>query len=198
MIWCAIDTETTGIPARGEVVTSPSYPHLVQAAGVLYDPGINRELAVFELIVRPEGYVIPDEAAAIHGIDQELALSAGVPLRLVVAAYTNFRRRAELVVGHNVDFDLGIFASALHRCGGTADALPTVPRACTVELGTDVVRLPPTDRMIAVGFSDKFKRPNLSELHRHLFDEPFDGAHSALADCRASLRCYVELMRRAG
>lgn len=44
------------------------------------------------------------------------------------------------------------------------------------------------------GFS--FKPPKLSELHRFLFDEWFDGAHNAIVDVEATMRCLVELIKR--
>ena len=35
-----------------------------------------------------------------------------------------------------------------------------------------------------------------AELHLHLFNEFFEGAHQALVDVQANLRCYFELRRR--
>lgn len=189
-----VDTETSGIPARGEVVSSPSYPHLVQFAGLLIeDTGVER--ASYDLIVYPDGWDIPSEAAAVHGIDQALAEGAGVPLRLAVAAFTNLLRRADELVGHNLEFDVGIIRAAMYRVGAPDLRFP--PPVCTADLGTHVVRLPPTERMIAVGRGEQFKRPKLSELYQYLFEEDLKDAHSALADCRATARCLLELRRRA-
>jgi DNA polymerase-3 subunit epsilon len=188
-----IDTETSGIPARGELVTSPSYPHLVQLAGLLIEDGVER--ASFDLTVYPESWEIPAEAAAVHGVDQDLARSVGVPLRLAVAAFTNFARRADEVAGHNLEFDLGVLRAAMHRVG--APPLPLPPAVCTADLGVDVAKLPATERMIAYGRGAQHKRPKLSELYEHLFGETFEDAHSAIADCRACARCLLELRRRA-
>lgn len=188
------DCETTGIPARGEVDTSPSYPHLVQLAGLLVEDG--REVATFEVVVAPDGYTIPDEVAAVHGVTTEIARRVGVPLRLAVALYTNLRRRAEELVAHNIEFDLGILRAAMHRtrAGGVDIGSPRI--VCTAELGTPVCRLPATERMIAAGFGDRFKKPTLTELHEHLFGEGFVKAHTALGDCRAVARCLAELRQR--
>ena len=41
-----------------------------------------------------------------------------------------------------------------------------------------------------------FKYPNLTELHRKLFQKAFDGAHDALADVRACKAAYYELRAR--
>jgi DNA polymerase III subunit epsilon len=41
-----------------------------------------------------------------------------------------------------------------------------------------------------------YKWPTLEELHKKLFNQPFAGAHQALADVRACVRCYFELKQR--
>lgn len=187
------DVETTGLPDRGEVVTSPSYPHIVEMAALLVDEtGV--EAGSFNFIVKPDGWTIPDEAAAVHGVTQERATALGVPLALAVAAYVNLRALADEVAGHNVSFDLGLIAAAIHRLGRVPSHPGPSKIVCTADLGALVCRLPPTEKMIAAGF-DHFKRPTLSELHRHLFGEEHAGAHTALADCRAAARCLMEMRR---
>ena len=191
------DSETTGVPARGEVVTSPAYPHIVELAGLLIDDAVGYEVSSFDFIVRPDGWFIPDEAAAVHGITQTRALVQGVPLALAVAAYVNLRTLADEIAGHNVSFDLGVVAAAIHRLGRTPAHRGPAAVVCTADLGAPYVKLPPTEKMIAYGYGP-YKRPTLSELYAHLFSEPFEDAHTALADCRATARCLLELRRRAG
>lgn len=188
------DTETTGVPGRGELITSPGYPRIVELAGVLLDPASAREVSCFSMVIRPEGYRVPPDM--VHGISHERALAVGVPVKLALAVYSNFRRLATEVAGHNVLFDLGMVLSEFHRAGV---AVPEDVRervtVCTGVLGRPVCQLPPTERMIAKGYGDQFKPPSLTELHTHLFGEGFDGAHGALADVRATARCLLELRR---
>ena len=153
-----IDSETTGPPARGEVVTSPAYPHLVELAGLLLDEG-GAEAASFSFVVRPDGWEIPAEAAAIHGIDPARARARGVPLVVALAAYTNLRALADEVAGHNVAFDIGMIEAALHRSGRVPSHPGPGRIACTADLGTPLCRLPPTERMVAAGFGGKPKDP---------------------------------------
>ncbi len=190
-----IDTETTGVPSRGEVTTSPSYPHIVELAGLLVDDEDDREVASFSLVVRPDGWVIPDEAAAVHGITQARALRVGVPLLVAFGAYLNLRAVAEEIAGHNVAFDLGIVSAAIHRMGRNPSRPGPDRVVCTAELGTPICRLPPTERMVEYGYGP-YKKPTLGELHAFLFGEPHVDAHSALADCRATARCLAEIKRR--
>jgi len=190
------DTETTGVPARGEIVTSPAYPHIVELAALLVDDELGREVASFSLVVRPDGWEISDEAAAVHGITHARALRVGVPLMVALGAYLNLRAVADEVAGHNVAFDLGIVSAAIHRLGRNPSRPGPDRVVCTAELGTPICALPPTERMVAAGYGP-FKKPSLSELHAYLFGEPHENAHSALADCRATARCLAEIRRRA-
>lgn len=197
MITLVFDVESTGLPSRGLPFDHPTYPHVVQIAGVLYDDGIER--SSFDLIVMPDGWTVPAEAARVHGITTELAMSVGVPLRVAIAAFTNLRRRADEVWGHNVEFDVGMVKAALGRCGGDPGLIDEAPAfSCTANAATPVCQLPPTERMKRAGFGANFKRPSLSELYAFLFGgiEDFENAHSALADTRAAARCLFELRRR--
>ena len=74
------DTETTGLPQFKLPSDDPSQPHLVDVAALLYDEDATL-IDSFEAIIRPDGWVIPDEVAAIHGITTEMAMDLGIPPR---------------------------------------------------------------------------------------------------------------------
>ncbi len=59
---------------------------------------------------------------------------------------------------------------------------------CTMKSSTDHCKLQ------GRGFS--FKPPKLAELHRFLFGEYFEGAHDAMIDVEATMRCFLELVKR--
>lgn len=80
--------------------------------------------------------------------------------------------------------------AAFHR---VARPFPAMNIVCTKEMADPVLCLPPTARMIAAGYGDKFKAPSLAECIRFLFEEEMAGAHSALADCRYCARVFFEL-----
>lgn len=188
------DTETTGFPRRDLPLDHERQPRLVQLACILAeDDGTER--ASLSLIVRPDGWSIPPEAAAIHGIDDALAERAGVPLDAALRLLLGMARQASLVVAHNVAFDVDVTTIALTqaRQPDAATELGAMPRACTMKMATPILNLPPTDRMLAAGFS-KPKAPKLAECIRHFFDEDLVGAHDALVDVRACARVYHHLM----
>lgn len=188
------DTETTGLVNGKQDHRHPSQPHLVQL-GLLLTTDDGGELGSVNLIVRPDGYVIPDQAAKVHGITTDIALSAGVPLVVAVALFTNLRARADLIVAHNQAFDRLVMDAAIHRTG-RQPASPGPEWWCTMEAASPVVAIPPTTRMVAAGFT-KFKPPNLGECVRFFFDEELTGAHDAMVDVRACARVYFALKSRA-
>lgn len=191
------DVETTGVPPRRMPPTDPAYPRLVEVAMVLLDEATGKVEATAALVVAPDGFEVPDEAAAVHGITTAVAREAGVPVRVALAVLTNLRRRATRLVGHNVLFDVNLIWSELHRLEQDGAVLfPTTGLRCTAELGEPVAALPPTPRMIEVGFGNKNKKPTLAELHVALFGTGFDGAHRALSDVHATIACWLELRRR--
>lgn len=189
------DTETDGLVNPNQDHTHPSQPHLVQLGMVLCDES-GAEWSTVELIVRPDGYVIPDGAARVHGITTAIARSAGVPLAIAVATFTNLRSIAAGIVAHNLPFDETVMKASIHRTGRTPSHPGPSNRQCTMTLASPVCAIPPTEKMKAAGFN-KFKQPSLTEAHKHLFGEEFKGAHGALADARACCRVFFELKRRA-
>jgi DNA polymerase-3 subunit epsilon len=189
------DTETSGLIQSSLPDDHPSQPHLVQLGCVLADES-GAEWATVELIVRPDGWVIPAAAARVHGITTELARAAGLPLTLVVASFTNLRAIARRVVAHNHAFDDVVMRAAVHRTGRKPAHPGPSDRTCTMELAKPVCAIPPTARMKAAGM-DGFKPPSLMEAHKFLLGEEFQGAHGALADARACMRVFFALKQRA-
>ncbi len=188
-----LDTETSGLVHRDLPHDHPAQPDLVQLGLVLCDDE-GAERASLELIVRPEGYLIPRSAADVHGITTADALRCGFKLQTAVSLFYGFRAQADRIVGHNLDFDERVLATATFRAGRPAGSLP-VERACTAEICEPVLRLPPTARMKATGFGNKFKKPSLAECYRGFFGEELVGAHGALVDARACARVYFHVAR---
>lgn len=97
-------------------------------------------------------------------------------------------------------YEIPTAASAVHgittKLASHKPSHPGPDVECAIELVTPMCKMPPTERMIAAGRGDQFKNPKLVEAHQFLFGEGFDGAHSALADARATKRVWFEAKRR--
>lgn len=190
------DTETTGLPNYDRPVDHPSQPHIVQLAAILVDDdGIER--ASLNVIIKPDGWTIPEGAAAVHGISTELAAAVGIEIRAALGVFLRLRRIATTAVAHNIKFDLWLTETAIRRTFGVLIPEWLGERFCTMEASSPIVDLPATDRMKAAGF-DKPKPPKLSEAYQHFFGEDLIGAHDALVDVRACRRIFDHLKTIGG
>ena len=188
------DTETTGFPKRNLPLDHAEQPKLVQLAAILADDD-GTERASFCAIIRPNGWSIPAAASEIHGVDDALAARCGIALHSALHVFLDLAGHAERIVAHNVGFDVEIMQIAMEQIGwpSAATEFGAKPRACTMNLATAIVNLPPTAKMLAAGFK-KPKPPKLEECVRHFFDEALEGAHDALIDVRACARVHRHLI----
>lgn len=189
------DTETSGLTRTNLPAEHPEQPHLVQL-GVLLLTDTGKEVCCADLIVKPNGYVIPDGAAKVHGITTGIAMECGVPLATVLSVFANLRAVAGEIVAYNDAFDDLVMRAAFHRHGRQPSHPGPDRRTCCMTLASPIVGLPPSDRMRAAGFT-KNKPPNLKECYRFFFNRDFAGeAHSAIHDARAAAEIFFEIRRR--
>ena len=185
------DTETSDLPDFNKRASDPTQPHLVQMAAILADD-TGKEIEIHKMLARPDGWVMSAEAIEKHGITHEYAAAHGRKERLLIEVLFSMIERAEMTVGHNIQFDKFMARIAARRFELLADeqdawwkALPTF---CTMREMTDVCQLP--------GRGGKYKWPKLQEAYEHCFGKPFDGAHDALADVRACKEIYFWLQKK--
>jgi DNA polymerase III epsilon subunit-like protein len=180
------DTETTGLPQNwhAPITDSANWPRMVQLAWLLYDVR-GKLLASANDIVRPEGFLIPEAAAAIHGISQARALREGKPLAQVLEHFNGLVRQSVTLVAHNVSFDIRIVGAEFIRTGLDSPLLHR-KSICTME---------GSKAFCAIRNTYGFKRPSLSELYEKIFQTPLLSAHDAGADVAATARCFWYLQQ---
>ena len=181
------DTETTGLPQnwKAPVTDVHNWPRMIQLAWILTDAE-GKTIASNDYIIRPEGFIIPPEASAVHGISTEKALEEGVDLQGVLKEFNQLISESEYLVAHNIKFDEKIVGAEFIR-KNMASELFHKPRLCTMLSSVDYCKIP--------GYYG-FKWPKLDELHQKLFGKSFDNAHDAAADIGATAKCFWELKRR--
>jgi DNA polymerase III epsilon subunit-like protein len=179
-----LDTETAGLPRNWNAPATvlANWPRLVQIGWICCDAA-GLELAADEYLIRPDGFVIPPDAVARHGITTARALAEGVDLSPVLHEFSKAVAGAKVLVGHNVNFDENVVGAELLRAG-MQNVIPSKTRRCTMKESTNYCRIPGRQG---------YKWPTLTELHEKLFGQEFDKAHDAIADCRACMRCFFEL-----
>lgn len=186
------DTETTGKANFRLPPEAPTQPRIVQLAALMLNSDWT-EAASINLIIKPEGFTIPDEAAAIHGITQGIALESGVCIDTALWTFVELALCVEQLVAHNFDFDRHLVTGEISRRKESpkAEAVKTKLDTlgfCTMRAMTPVCKIP--------GNYSDFKWPKLQEAHKHCYGTGFDDAHDAMADVRACAQVYRWLKER--
>lgn len=182
------DTETTGLPANwnAPLTDVKNWPRMVQLGYIVYD-NKGEPLEQGSFIVKPVGYIIPEEASNIHRISTDRAIREGMDIESVLSYFRdNLMVGTVTFVGHNVNFDVNILGAEFIRCGYSTTELLSKRRICTMLQGTEICKIP--------GKID-YKWPTLMELHTHLFNAPFGESHDAFEDVKATARCFWEMKR---
>jgi DNA polymerase III alpha subunit (gram-positive type) len=180
------DTETNGLPKNynGSPTDLDNWPRVIQLAWQLYDRDGNLQAEACNLI-RPDGWTIPVEKFWMdNGYSTEKSELYGFPAGEVLGGFVDAINEAELMIAHNLSFDYPILVAEMIRYGLKANNKPE--KFCTMKSTTNLLQLPsPRGR--------GFKWPKLEELHRYCFGTDFENAHDALADVRATAKCYFHL-----
>lgn len=200
------DTETTGF-AKTSLMTPeslPLWPHIVQFSYAVYDDKWHDVIETRDFIVRvPDEVTIPEVCVSIHGITKERSLAEGVSLWSVFQEFFRKVEQADLVVGHNLQFDVNVVKAELRRligqltnsvhvraCKNYFNSL-SIPskQYCTMRNTLHLCNLQKIDK---VG-RPYLKFPKLIELYQVLFHTTPNNLHNSLSDVLVTLRCFVKI-----
>lgn len=169
------DTETTGV--------NPYFDRIIQFGGIFgdYDP----ESEVFTERFQINQYInipwdIPPQASRVHGIYKP-DLENFAMMDSYIMGFLGCLQEADFVIGHNVDFDKNMLKAEAKRHH--------------IDFPFDQVKWLDTMKTATWLIPGTKKRPKLQELYTFLFGKPFDGAHDAMADIRATKDCFLQLIK---
>ncbi len=185
-----LDTETTCLPLWKEPSDHPDQPHMVQLAAKLVNVDTREVLSSMDVIIKPDGWTIPDDVIAIHGITNERAAAEGIPESEAVDQFLAMVEKMGYggeVIGHNISFDQRIVRIAIKRyldpLAEEGDVLPSDQwkdrkSFCTMWKSRSLVKLPGN------------KLPKLIEAYQHFTGKAMEGAHSAGGDVDGCLAVF--------
>lgn len=185
------DTETSGLPKdwglwpeRGNV---HFFPYVLQLAWIITEG--ERVVQTCSFIISQGNSIKIDQTSIdVHGIDHEKMNHFGIGKHVAFNLFFPWANIADEIVCHNANFDIKMMeAERIRTYPGSIDKLDLSKTVCTMQESTDVMKLPG---------NYGYKWPKLSELHHFLFDKDFEGAHDALNDVQATMRCFFEIERR--
>ena len=188
MVYLFFDTETTGLPKDYKAPSSDLDNwscRLVQLSWIMKDEKQNL-LSQGDFIIKPEGFEIPAASSDVHGITTEIAKEKGLDLKKAVYYFLGACRMADLIIGHNVNYDMHVVGAELIRTWGK-DFIEKLPTADTMLASIDLCKIPG---------KYGYKYPKLMELHNKLFGCDFEDAHNSFADISATEKCFWEMRKR--
>lgn len=179
-----IDTETTGLHDNKYIRPgSESWPRMVQLAWIVADE-TGKVISYNSRIIKPQGFLIPDEAQMIHKISTSYAEENGESLISVLTDFLSDLHYCSFIVGHNVMFDVNTIQSELIKSGFKLNIQSNKPVLDTMKLSKDYCNF--TD------INGKIKYPTISELCFKVTGHCYTG-QNALRNIENIIDCFFKL-----
>jgi len=128
MLVLGIDTETTGIDIQKDSI--------VELGAVLfevYDDGSWVPNERFCSLVYEDGYTITAEAEKVNGISIQKLKEEGISLRRAIEEVLPLAARADYIIAHNAQFDLGMLSNQCQLKKIDAVEIFKKPWLCSIE-----------------------------------------------------------------
>jgi DNA polymerase-3 subunit epsilon len=181
------DTETTGMVAFRKPPEDASQPDLIQLGLLMVETDDWEPRARLSVLVQlNEGVQIEPGARAAHGISEADCAKYGIVPMVACSLFNQACLQADIIVAHNLAFDLSIMKTALYRLGDKPHRLDGRQMVCTKESSTDILKLPG---------KYGYKWPTLAEAYRHYTGKEVEGAHDALVDTEACAEIFRGLVQ---
>lgn len=198
------DTETTGVPKdyNAPITDLENWPRIIQFAWQVVDFKTREVLREVKTLIKPNGWEVPSAEFFIrtkglpptiaanyakfwtdNGFSQAENIDKGQEMEDVLDFFINDIEESDLVVAHNMGFDLPVTSAEMLRYGKRVSK--KVDKFCTMRASTNILRLPGR-------YGYKF--PKLEELHQFLFKKGFQGAHDAGNDVSACRDSFFGLI----
>jgi DNA polymerase III epsilon subunit-like protein len=194
------DTETTGLP-KSKLISEEVFelwPNIVQFSYIIYDTQSGDILKVLDKIIKLENTLISEESSKIHGITNAISLEKGIDLELIINEFFEDIKNVDLIIGHNILFDLNVLKIELMRLKkineqkylNYLDVINTKKNFyCTMQESIELCNIEVLNKK-----GEKYiKFPKLSELYIKLFNEVPNNLHNSLIDVIITLRCFMKL-----
>lgn len=180
------DTETTWFINKKEKDLSLQ-PKIIQFAWIMWELKnwkFTKEKEI-DILINP-GIPIPYASSQVHHI-YDIDVKNSPKIDNVLDEFLSAVNEPDIIIGHNIEYDEDMLKLELKRLDREYEYVPK-QAICTMKSSVNYC---------AIEWNwNRFKYPKLWELHKKLFDEYFIWAHDALADVKATLRCFVELVNK--
>jgi len=191
------DTETSGLP-KSRILTPTNihmWPFIVQFSYIIFDTETNDVIKSYDAIVKVKPYnIISKDSIKFHGITQEISELKGIHIDKVLDEFLWDLEDVDMIVAHNIEFDLNMLRVELMRIGcenmelRLTNMIKTQQFYCTMRQSIDLCKIEKENSR-----GKYYKFPTLSELHKHLFDVEPKHLHNSFHDILCTIRCFIKM-----
>jgi DNA polymerase III epsilon subunit-like protein len=191
------DTETSGLPEeKGQsLYATHKWPYIMQLSYIFYDDSSNQVIELYDSLVKLDNSILlSEDSIAIHNITREMANNSGKPIKIVLSSFINALMSADIIIGHNIQFDMNIIRVECIRnnikfnFNMNKENKPII-HYCTMKKGKYITNI----ELTSTNGAKYIKNPKLIELYKHYFNEEVNGLHNALTDVLVCFRCYYKM-----
>lgn len=187
------DTETTGLWDFKADDLAEHQPRMVQIGAMVTD-GEGNTMQEFNTLVYPDGWEVDESGRAFetHQKTQAMCMKYGMPVVRMMDIVAGMIAPCTTVVAHNLNFDTKLMKGEGLRLGFDHSITKSdrFEQYCTMLKSMGILKIP--------GRYGGYKWPSLQELHKHYFGEEFEDAHDAMADIRATAKCFFAIKNGQG
>jgi len=186
-----LDTETTGLPRSkvSALVQAENWPHIVSISWIVMESDTNQVPEKKTYIIKPNGWIIPQESINIHGITQDFATKYGADLEDVMKDFMLIEY--DMMIAHNLNYDENVIVNAIRWDLNNPEFTGfNKLKGCTMNLGKNICKLP---FAYTTAFTRGYKSPKLKELYEFIYKKKPDESqlHGSAYDVQILADCIV-------
>lgn len=174
-----VDTETFGIPDdhNASYRDIDNWPDIRQIAWIVTDKDL-------KILIRRNFFA---KQVDIEEISDNYTEARVKPIHEVLKILLADFKSCDVVIGHNIEYDVNVIASQLYRYGINVNKFVEASQFCTMHASIPFC-----------GFDTSLgeRYPKLQELYCKLFSKPFVSAHDAFNDIWATYECTKALFSK--
>jgi DNA polymerase-3 subunit epsilon len=178
------DVETTGLIDFKADLLAPHQPRIVQLAAILTEAD-GTVVDEMNVLIKPDGWTMPEEVIKIHGITTERCEAEGIPMPEALARFNGMKARRSARAAFNISFDKRLLAREAGAYGIEHNS-EGIESFCVMQMAKPLCKIPAAGKK-------GMKAPNLREAYNHFFGQKFEGGHDAMADVLAAKAIFFEI-----
>lgn len=159
-LFVVADTETSGLFDFSKPADADGQPRLASLTMIHLDADCG-VASRRDILIKPDGWVLGAEAAAVNGLTMERLEAEGVPVRDVLEEYSGVVKSGRAIAAFNAQYDTKVMRGELRRAG-MDDLFHVTRNICLMRAMTDVCQMPYANGRAG------FKFPKLAEALAHI------------------------------